>query len=111
MRIISERRLREFWEATPRQRDAERPLRSWSAVVRGASWTNPAAVKSTFGKNVDFVQSNNGSNLAVFNIHGNHYRLIAAVHYLPSHFRKGRVYVLRVLTHEEYDTNRWKREL
>ena len=62
-------------------------------------------------KNVDFIQSETGSALAAFNIHGNHYRLIAAIHYLPGHGRKGRVYVLRVLTHAEYDTNRWKREL
>jgi mRNA interferase HigB len=44
--------------------------------------------------------------VAVFNIHGNKYRLIAAIHYdYP------RVFVLRVLTHREYDTNRWKKEL
>ena len=111
MRIISESRLREFWEANPQQQNAERPLRLWKKVVKGAAWENPAGVKRSFGENVDFVQSDHGSDLTVFNIHGNHYRLIAAIHYLPHHFQKGRVYVLRILTHAEYDTNQWKREL
>lgn len=111
MRIVSETRLREFWEARPQQCNAERPLRIWKAVVRNAAWRNPGQVKTSFGKNVDFVQSDNGSDLAVFNIHANHYRLIAAIHYLPHHFPKGRVYVLRIMTHEEYDTNQWKKDL
>ena len=111
MRIISETRLREFWEAKPQQRDAQRPLMLWKAIVRNAAWRNPADVKKTFGKNADFVQSDNGSDLTVFNIHANHYRLIAAIHCLPHHFEKGRVYVLRILTHEQYDTDQWKREL
>lgn len=111
MRIISETRLRDFWQANPQQRNAERPLKLWKTVVRGSAWKNPADVKETFGKNVDFVQSDNGSDLAVFNIHANHYRLIAAIHYLPHHYRRGRVYVLRIMTHREYDTNQWKRDL
>lgn len=111
MRIISEKRLDEFWESGPSHRGAKRPLMHWKRAVRGAAWANPADVKRTFGKNVDFVQSENGSDLAVFNVHANHYRLIASIHFLPRHFRKGRVYVLRILTHEEYDGERWKKEL
>lgn len=30
------------------------------------------------------------------------------IHFLPRHFRE--VYVLRTLTHEEYDTDKWKHE-
>ena len=40
--------------------------------------------------------------LIVFNIGGNKYRLIAAIH-----FNRGRVYIRHVLTHQEYDRNRW----
>ena len=111
MRIISETRLKRFWEANNRQREAEKSLRLWRKVTRNAVWKNPADVKLSFGKNVDFVQTNRGSELAVFNIHANHYRLIAAIHYLPHHFHRGRVYVLRIMNHRKYDTDKWKREL
>jgi mRNA interferase HigB len=111
MRIISESRLREFWQDSPARKHAQRPLMVWKKIVTTAAWKNPADVKRTFGKNVDFVESDNNHDLAVFNVHANHYRLIAAIHYLPHHFAKGRVYVLRILTHAEYDTNQWKKEL
>jgi mRNA interferase HigB len=39
----------------------------------------------------------------VFNIGGNKYRLIAAIHY-----NRGKVYVRHILTHEEYDCDEWK---
>jgi mRNA-degrading endonuclease HigB of HigAB toxin-antitoxin module len=111
MRIISESRLREFWEANPQQSKTKKSLQLWYAVTKQAAWRNPADVKQGFGKNVDFVQSDNGSELAVFNIHANHFRLIAAIHYLPHHHEKGRVYVLRIMSHEAYDLNRWKEDL
>jgi mRNA interferase HigB len=41
--------------------------------------------------------------LTVFNIGGNRVRLIAAIHY-----NRLKVYIRAVLTHEEYDGNRWK---
>jgi mRNA interferase HigB len=44
--------------------------------------------------------------LTVFNIGGNKYRLIAAIQ-----FDRGRVYIRHVLTHREYDLNKWKNEL
>ena len=103
MRIISKRRLREFWWS---RADARTPLIDWYAIVDEAHWRNPADVKATFGKNVDFVQVKSGNTVGVFNIHGNKYRLIAAIHY-----DHPRVFVLRVLTHLEYDAEKWKREL
>lgn len=111
MRVISETRVRRFWEASPRQAQAKKSLRQWLAITKASGWRSPADTKVTFGKNVDFVQSDNGNDLAVFNIHANHYRLIAAVHYLDKHPRKGRVYVLRIFSHETYDQEKWKQEL
>ena len=105
MRIISRRRLREFW-SVPGRTDSERPLREWYAKVRAATWSNPTAVKQTFGANADFVKVSSGGTVVVFDIGGNKYRLIAAVHY-----DFGRVFVLRVLTHREYDSARWKADL
>ena len=103
MRIISETRLRQFWQAKPQQRDAERPLKIWKSVVRRSAWKIPGDVKTTFGKNVDFVQSDNQSDLTVFNIAGNKYRLIAAIH-----FNRGKLFIRHVLTHAEYDEGKWK---
>lgn len=111
MRIISETKIKAFWQANPQQARATKSLKLWIAKTKAAAWKNPADTKLTFGKNVDFVESDNGHDLAVFNVHSNHYRLIAAVHYLDDHPDKGRVYVLRILTHEAYDENRWKQEL
>ncbi|TDJ57155.1 MAG: hypothetical protein E2O40_03460 [Planctomycetota bacterium] len=31
--------------------------------------------------------------------------------YAAIHFDKGRIYVLRILTYKDYDTQRWKDEL
>jgi mRNA interferase HigB len=39
----------------------------------------------------------------VFNIKGNHFRLIAEINYTT-----GRVFIRHVLTHAEYDTGAWK---
>lgn len=104
-------RMRQFWEAKPSQRDAETPLKEWYATTLEAEWANPADVKATFGKRVDFVQSDNGNDLVVFDILSGHYRMIVAIHYLTHHLKKGRVYVLRIMTHKEYDKNHWKRDL
>jgi mRNA interferase HigB len=43
--------------------------------------------------------------LTVFNIGGNKYRLVTAIHY-----NRSKVYIRAVLTHGEYDRNRWKRK-
>ena len=40
----------------------------------------------------------------VFNIGGNKYRLATSINY-----RTGKVYIRRVLTHEEYSKEDWKR--
>ena len=42
----------------------------------------------------------------VFNIKGNRYRLIVAIHY-----DRQLVYVLRFLTHAEYSKDMWKNQL
>lgn len=81
-------------------------------IVKAAVWNNPADVKATFGHRVDFVQVHRARNtVAVFDIANNKYRLIAHMHYLTTSPAKGRVYVLRILTHREYDQDKWKDEL
>ena len=94
MRIISEGLIRRFWRAHP---DAEPTLRRWITLVRAPTWPNFAAVRQTF-PDADRVD-----HLTVFNIAGNKYRLIAAIHY-----NRGIIFVREVLTHRDYDKGNWK---
>lgn len=90
MRIIALRTLRMFWEVHPH---AEQPLRSWYKTAKAAHWTSPADVQADY-RNASIIASDR----VVFNIHGNHYRLITAVDY-----RYGMVYIRFIGTHREYD--------
>ena len=101
MRVISRKRLKEFWATYP---DAETPLKRWYLLTKNANWKNPTDVVQTFGtKAVDPVKVNSGKTVTVFDIGGNKYRLVAAIH-----FDYQRVFALRVMTHGEYDRENWK---
>jgi mRNA interferase HigB len=54
----------------------------------------------------DPVEVASGRQVIVFNVCGNTYRLIVALH-----FDRQWAYTLRFLTHAEYSKNRWKDEL
>jgi len=94
MHVISAKRLREFWAIHP---DAEAPLRAWLKAAERAHWTKPQDVTGEYPY-VSFV-----GELAVFNVGGNKYRLVARIHY-----SNGKVYVLHVLTPADYDRGDWK---
>lgn len=102
MRIISKRRLREFWERYP---DAMRPLQAWFKVTEKSDWKDFADVRATFSS-ASGVLLYCGLTAIVFNVGGNKYRLVTRIEY-----RFHVVYVKRMLTHPEYDTNKWKVEL
>jgi mRNA interferase HigB len=95
MHVISQKRLREFWQI---HNDAESPLRSWHQTTEQAEWESFDDVRAIFGKRVDQVDK-----FVVFDIGGNKYRLIAVIHY-----DRQKVYVRHVLTHAEYDRGKWK---
>ena len=90
MRILALRALREFWSRRP---DAERPLRAWYALASRAEWRSPVDVKSAY-RNASFIANNR----VVFNIKGNEYRLVVAVHY-----NRGLMFIRFIGTHREYD--------
>jgi mRNA interferase HigB len=91
MRIIAKSTLRHFWESGhPAARMA---LEEWHRVVLGATWTNPNAVKDTYG-NASIIANDR----VVFNIGGNKYRLVAAIDY-----RRRLLFVKFVGTHRQYD--------
>ena len=89
MHVISQKRLREFFTVHP---ESEEPLRAWFKIVEGSDWETPEDVTATFGR-TSFV-----GKFAVFRVHGNHCRIVAAIH-----FNCGKVYLRYVLTHQEYD--------
>jgi len=94
--VISKKRLEEFWTTHADARDA---LLAWYGVARRASWDNLEAVRQTY-RTAEAVEQ-----WTVFNIRGNHYRLITAIHY-----NRQKVYIRHVLTHAEYNRGDWKRD-
>lgn len=100
MRVISKSRLKAFWER-PDCGDSESPLRAWYTHVshRSISWQKWADVRSSF-RSADLV-----GNCVVFNIGGNKFRLATRILY-PSQ----KVFILKVMTHKEYDQDKWKEE-
>jgi len=90
MRIIALRALREFWSKRP---DAEVPLRAWYALASRATWRSPSDVKAAY-RNASVIANNR----VVFNIKGNDYRLVVAVHY-----NRSLMFVRFIGTHQEYD--------
>ncbi len=90
MVIISRSVLRAFAEAYP---DAEAALEEWYHHVAAADWANGAAVRQSFNS-ADYV----GNERFVFNIRGNHYRLIASIN-----FSVRTIYIKFIGTHREYD--------
>jgi len=73
------------------------PLAAWHQLTRQASWRTFPELRATFAS-AELV-----GRLTVFNIAGNKYRLIAPVEY-----RLQRVYVRKVLSHDEYNKDKWK---
>lgn len=90
MVIISKAIIRNFSEKYP---DAEIALQKWYEETKVADWKNFAEVKNTFNS-VDSV----GSDRYVFDVKGNHYRMIALIIF---HVRT--VFILFIGTHNEYD--------
>ena len=99
MRVISLRRLREFWEE---HSDAETPLRNWFKTARKARWGSLQDVRRAY-PHADGVTTPGGETLTVFNICGNRYRLITRIRYDYE-----LINVRAVLTHAQYDQGKWK---
>ena len=90
MRIIAIVTLKAFWSKHPR---AETPLRAWYAEASRANWAAPAQIKVAY-RDASFI----GNKRVIFNIKGNDYRLVVAVHY-----DRCRMFIRFVGTHSEYD--------
>lgn len=89
--------MREF---AARHRQAAEPLRAWYAIMSKSDFGSFAEIKRAF-RSVDKV-----GKFTVFDLGGNKYRLIAAIHY-----NRNKVYIRHVLTHAEYDQDKRKEGL
>lgn len=90
MVILSKAILRNFSEQYP---EAHTALYNWFEETKAANWKDFAAIKKTFNS-VDAV----GNDRYVFNIKGNHYRLIARII-----FKVRTVFIVFIGTHNQYD--------
>ncbi len=96
MHIISRKALKDFWGKYP---DSETPLKTWFKIVKGTKYKSFNHLRETF-RTADKV-----NDLVVFNIGGNKYRLAAVIH-----FPYGKVYIRRIMTHQEYNREGWKHD-
>ena len=71
MRIFTEQTIKQFTEEHP---DSLVAMQVWATVVKTSRWTCFADIKKDFNS-VDAV----GNQRYVFNIMGNHYRLVAVI--------------------------------
>ena len=92
MRIVSHRKLKEFYE-TSGHNDSQTALERWYEIAGKAEWKNLSDIKVDFPA-TDYV----GNQHYVFNIKGNDYRLVVVVK-----FTVGYVFIRFIGTHSEYN--------
>lgn len=90
MRVISKSTIVEYYTKNPQ---AKQPLEDWYIITSKANWQNLSDIRKVFNS-VDYV----GNDRYVFNIHGNHYRLVVVIRFI-----KSRVFIRFIGTHAEYD--------
>ncbi|MYN02446.1 type II toxin-antitoxin system HigB family toxin [Pseudoduganella sp. DS3] len=90
MRVISNKALLEF---ALTHIEAGKTLQTWRRSIELRDFANFAELKATFNS-VDRV-----GRYLVFNVGGNKYRIVAAVH-----FDRRTLFVRHVFTHREYDS-------
>ena len=102
MRIIKRAMLVAYAQRNPQ---AESGLRHWHTVAKAARWTSLQEVRATF-PHADGLTVRSGRTVVVFNVAGNKYRLITAIHY-----NRQLIFTLKVLTHGEYGKGKWRDSL
>jgi len=99
MRIITKRRILDYAKQHPNAADN---LSAWITVATAAKWQSIVDVRKIF-PNADLASVRSSKTVTIFNIAGNHHRLIAAIHY-----NTRSLFILKLLTHAEYGKDRWK---
>lgn len=96
MHVISYKKIREFIQIHP---NSESPLNNWYRIVKNTDFNHFADIKELF-PSADQV-----GNFVVFNIGGNNFRLVALLRY-----QINRLFIRSIMTHVEYDKNKWKED-
>jgi mRNA interferase HigB len=96
--VISKRGLMELAESKKVDSVTMSELDAWFRAAHAAAWRSLVDVRR------DFPATDQVGSALVFNIRHNRYRLIAFVVY-----RKQKLYVKALLTHNEYDREDWKK--
>ena len=73
MRIISRKKLKEFWGRHP---DSEASLRAWFHEAEKAEWRNSSDIKAKY-RTASIIDNER----VVFNICGNKYRLVVHINF------------------------------
>ena len=102
MRVIKQSHLRRL---AVRHSTSLPAVEKWLLIARHARWRHLADVRRIF-PHADAVEVASGNTVTVFNLGGNAFRLITAIHY-----RTQNIFILRLLTHADYSKNTWKQEL
>jgi len=92
--VITRKRLNDFAALHP---PALTTLERWYRLMKRNNFGSFAELR------VLFPSADQVGNRTVFNLGGNKYRLIAAIHY-----NRHRIYIRHIFTHVEYDKNNWK---
>ncbi len=95
MKLIGQETIDSFKKKHPTSRKA---LDRWVKLIQSSSFKSPQDVKNLFGVNVDFVGGQ-----AVFDVGGNKIRAITKIQ-----FGVQIILVTHVLTHEQYDKDKWR---
>lgn len=99
MRVIKPSTVKGFAVA---RKDAAPALMKWLGIAEAAEWMRLTDVRRDF-PTADGVRVGSDRVVTVFNICGNRYRLLTAIHY-----NTGKVFILDFLTHAEYAKDQWK---
>ncbi len=94
MRVLGRDKLVGFYT---KHANAKSALDAWISEAECAAWQTPQDIKNRY-KSADFLADNR----VIFNIKGNHFRLVVKIRY-----QNGVVVVEWVGTHAEYDKQRF----
>lgn len=90
MQVISRKHLIKFGELHP---DAKETLDAWFLEAKRANWKSASDIQALYR-----TASPLRDNRMVFNIKGNHYRLIVRINY-----QSGAMFIRFIGTHADYD--------
>ena len=88
--VIAKPSLKQFWE---QHQDSEGALRAWYKLMTKSEARSFVELKQSFAS-ADFVRPD----YIIFNIKGNHYRLIVSIN-----FEYKTIWIKHIVTHAEYD--------